>query len=456
MRLDVRTMSFWDTLRFHGFVTTPNFLLGLVAPNRAFVSLLSRWDVGRFAMRFLGDLRQKYACDHLRLWFPFTKTLLVLSGESGDALLDSDKNAADPVLKKLALSRFVPEALVISSGDEWTDRRRFNEKVLDFGKLHRHHEAFKDIVFREVDQLTAARSGELRWADFQMLGQRISHQVILGAGQIDSEMAAQLAHMVRRSNWNLRHRRYFSRFYERLERYLARHRAFHKDSNQGRGANGDPVSTSCLLHESAKILEHGSATSSTRVPGQIGFWFFVLKDAIELHVARTLALIAAHSEVQHRVRDEIRSVPTLTARAIDDLHYLNACIEEQLRLWTPVPILLRRAVEPFSLRGEIPIEAEQQVLFHTGFYHRDPRVFGEVADKFSPASVTNAFPRVYFFSRHRQSCVGESLVRFLLKATLASLLARSRFELVGPKIGRDRIPYLYDHFKVELRALGDV
>jgi cytochrome P450 len=452
MAIAVRKMSWWDTLRFHGLVTTPNFLLGLVAPNRVFVSLLSRWDAGRFAMRFLSDLRQKYECDHLRLWFPFTMTLLVLSRESGDAILDSHKNAADPPLKKLALSRFVPDALVISSGDEWSDRRPFNERVLDFGVLHRHSEAFKEIVFREVDQLTAARSGELRWADFQTLGQRISHQVILGSGQIESEMAVQLAHMVSRSNWSLRHRRYFAAFYEHIEHYLARHRAFYKDSNRG-----DPVPTSCLLHESATLLEHGSATSSTQVPTQIGFWFFVLKDAIELHVARTLALIAAHSEVQDRVREEIRKVPALTAQAINDFQYLNACIGEQLRLWTPVPILLRRAVEPFFLRGEIPIEAGQQILFHTGFYHRDPRVFGEVADKFSPDSVTNnAFPRVYFFSRHRQSCVGESLARFLLKATLASLLARFWFELVGPRIGRDRIPYLYDHFKVELRAHSDV
>jgi cytochrome P450 len=88
---------------------------------------------------------------------------------------------------------------------------------------------------------------------------------------------------------------------------------------------------------------------------------------------------------------------------------------------------------------------------HTGFYHRDSQVFGEVADRFSPGAVTSAFPPVYYFSGHRQSCVGEFLARFLLKATLASLLARFRFELVAPRIVPARIPYLYDHFKIELR-----
>ena len=463
MGIDVRKISLWDTLRLQLLVVVPAFLWGLVAPNRFFVPYLSRWNAGRCTMRFLSDLRHKYRCDHLWTWFPswawflFERTLLVLNQKSMDAVLRYDENAADPTLKKRALSRFVPDALVISSGAEWSGRRRFNESVLDFPQPHRHRDAFRDIAFREVAQLTAGRAGALRWADFEALGQRISHQVLLGSGQIKPEMAMQLAHLVRRSNWLFlpTHRRYFLAFYEQIERYLARHRAFYRASHRGPHANDEPVPTSCLMHESAVLLEQGSATSSTEVPRQIGFWFFVLKDIVELHVARTLALIAAHSEVQDRVRQEIRKSPSLTAQDIHGFRYLDACIGEQLRLWTPIPILLRRAVKPFSLLGEIPMEAEQQILMHTGFYHRDSRVFGEVADKFSPGSVTNAFPPVYYFSAHVRSCVGEFLARFLLKAALVALLAESRFELVAPRIRPGQIPYLYDHFKIELRALSD-
>ena len=188
------------------------------------------------------------------------------------------------------------------------------------------------------------------------------------------------------------------------------------------------------------------------MPRQIGFWFFVLKDAVELHVARTLALIAAHPDIQDRVREEIRRAPALSAQEIDGYRYLETCIEEQLRLWTPVPILLRRAVKPFSLPGDISIAADEQILIHAGAYHRDARVFGEIANQFAPDSVNNTDPPVYFFSAHVQSCAGESLARFLLKATLASLLARFRFELVAPGIRPGQIPYLYDHFKIAIRA----
>src|SRR5206468_429282 len=125
-----------------------------------------------------------------------------------------------------------------SSGDEWRDRRHFNEQALDSReKLHRHHDAFKEIVSREVDQLTGQRSGELRWVDFQSLGERISHQVILGTGQVRPEMTMQLARMVRRSNLLLRHGPCFSAFYQQIERYLTRK---------------EPAGlTACLMHESS-------------------------------------------------------------------------------------------------------------------------------------------------------------------------------------------------------------
>jgi cytochrome P450 len=390
-------------------------------------------------MRFFRDLRDKYRCDHLWVWFPFGRTLLVFSPETIEAVLVSDANAADPFLKRHALSRFIPDALVISSGEEWRERRRFNEQALDTGTLHRHHDAFLKIAVQEAERLTE-RPTELRWPDFQSLGLRISHQIILGTGQLRPDMAEQLACMVGRSNLMLRDGSAFSAFYKSMESYLT-----------GQAQLG---AAACLMQRSSDLRD-GGAPELTRVPTQIGFWFFVLKDALELHVARTLALIAAHPEVQARVRAEIRAAGSLTADAIGGLGYLQACIAEQLRLWTPVPILLRRALRSFALRDGIAIEAERKILIHAGFYHRDPGVFGGRANSFAPDAVRDGSPAVYFFSAHRQECAGRSLVTFVLEATLASLLRRFRFELGGPAIEPGRIPYLYDHFNLGLRAIPD-
>lgn len=446
--------SGWDTVRLQFFLGILTALGGLVAPNRLFVPWLSRWDAARSTLGFLGELREKYRADHLWVWFPFGRTLLVLNRESMDALLASDKNAADPAIKKFPLSRFVPDALVISSGDEWLDRRPFNESALGFGKLHGHGDAFAEIISREVDRLYAGPGRQWSWRDFQTLGERISHQVLLGAGEIHHGLSEDLARMVGCGNWFYRPRRSFSAFYGALERDLARHRALLRSPGGGGRPEEERVPADCLMHDSAALLEGGRASPLTQVPSQIGFWLFVLKDAVELHVARTLALIAVHPEAQERVRAEIRNASPLTAKAIDGLSFLEACLREQLRLWTPVPMLLRRAVEPFSLPGGIRVEAGQQILIHAGFYHRDARVFGAMADRFSPEAAEKGMAPVYVFSDGRQSCAGQFLARFVLKATLASMLARSRVELVGPALEPGRIPCSYDHFKTVLRPVA--
>src|SRR5437763_13006634 len=105
MGTEIQKISWWDSLRLQLYLTLPAFLLGLVVPNRAFLSLVAKRGGGRQTMRFFRDLRDKYGCDHLWLWFPLRRTLLVFAPATIEAVLVSDDNAPDPVLKKRALSR---------------------------------------------------------------------------------------------------------------------------------------------------------------------------------------------------------------------------------------------------------------------------------------------------------------------------------------------------------------
>jgi cytochrome P450 len=437
---DAKALSLWDTLRFQLYVTIPAFLLGVVVPNRWFLSRFARSHVARRWNRFVRTLRVKYRSNLLWLWFPARRTLLVLAPATIDAVLASSDNAPDPALKRRAISRFAPGSLVMSGDGARGGRRTFNTSALDLGRLHRDADTFARIAASEARRTLEKGNAALRWSDFESLAKRVSHQIILGVDRIDDVLAEDLARMLRRANLLLRDESSFQAFHARVDALLRRDES----------ARIAP----CLL-DTARGLADGGASQSTCVTSQIAFWFFVLKDAVELHVPRTLALIAAHPNAQTKVRSEIRDAGELTAQAIDRLRYLEACVIEQLRLWTPVPMLLRRAVRRCVVGGET-VEAEQQLLIHAGFYHRDRRVFGRVAHAFAPDEVSaGALPPVYMFSAHGRGCAGQSLVTFVLKSTLASMLARFRFELVRPAIEPGRIPYLYDHFDIELRPVAD-
>jgi len=434
-----------DTLRFHIGVTTPALLWGLIAPNRWFVPLLSWLNAGRCVAGTLNALREKHG-DRFWVRFPFrlaALTLVALDPDSMHELLHSTKSQSDPKLKKKALSKFIPDALTISAEPEWNDRREFNTEVLDTGHVHRYGDSFKDIAYAEVGRVSKSSPFELQWPEFQSLALRISQQVILGSGVLEPGLAQQVARMIFRGNWLLpKNQSAFSDFYESLGKHLERHRVAVAASNP------------CLMHDSAERLVRGAATHVTCVPRQIAFWVFVLKDALELHVSRTLALIAVHPEVQERLQQEVRAARPMTAQKVDGLHLLDACVREQLRLWTPVPMLGHRAVQRFDLNGE-RIEPGREILIFTARYHRDPQVFGDIADRFSPDAARDGLPPVYFFSQGRQACAGQDLAKFMIKATLAALLAKCRADLIGPRVDPARIPYLYNHFKIKLRMTPD-
>jgi cytochrome P450 len=431
-----RALSLWDILRFQLYVSVPTFLLGVVVANRWFLSRFARRNTASRLHRFLRELRAKYRSDLLWVRFPLRRTLLVLGPAAIDAVLASRDNAPDPELKKRAVSRFAPGSLVISADATHGGRRAFNTNALDLGRLPHDADDFARLIASEAARTLDGRADTLRWDDFESLGKRISHQVILGAGRVDERLSVHLARMLRRANLLLRDEASFRAFHDAVDADIA-----------GDSARSRP----CLLNAATRALSDGSASRDTCVTSQVAFWFFVLKDAVELHVPRTLALLAAHPDAQAKARHYIRQAGELTPQAIDGLRYLEACIAEQLRLWTPVPLLLRRATRQCSVAGAT-LDAEQQLLIHAGFYHRDRRVFGRAADAFAPdEAAAHALPPVYIFSAHQRSCAGESLVRFVLKSTLASMLARCRFELLRPAIAPGRIPDLYDHFAIELR-----
>ncbi|HEX6020165.1 MAG TPA: cytochrome P450 [Burkholderiaceae bacterium] len=433
-----RAISWWDTLRLQLYVALPVTLWGVVAPRRWGVMLVVWLDWGRRTRSFLAALRERYGCDTLRVWFPFSwhRTWLVLDPPGIDALLAGEANQADPWLKKRALSRFVPDGVIVSSGKAWRERRTFNEAVLALGQPHPQRERFARIAAAEVDLLLADGRDVLVWADFQRLAERIAHQVLLGAGCVAPQASGQLARLAGCANWLLRHGPAFRALHAWLGRELA----------SRSGDAGDAGAAQCPVGDAARLARRSAADLG--VSSQVGFWFFVLKDAIELHVARTLALLAVHPVEQQRARVLAADLPA--PEAIESLYFLDACLLEQLRLWTPVPLLLRRATQGFVLRDAIEVPAQRQLLVHAAFHHRDARQFGARADRFMPDAVASG-PPLLVFSRHRQSCAGETLVRFVLVAVLAALLARARFTLLRPTLQAADLPLQIDHFALRLQ-----
>ena len=80
--------------------------------------------------------------------------------------------AADPESKRKGMAAFQPDALTISRGDLWRNRRRFAEAVLDTGApLHRLAPVLLGLAGDEAARL--AQRGTVRWSDVNSAFQRL-------------------------------------------------------------------------------------------------------------------------------------------------------------------------------------------------------------------------------------------------------------------------------------------
>ncbi len=424
-------VSLLDDLLFNAGFLVPTALQGTFTRRRWATAVLTRLSLDPAAQRSVRRLRRRgdgYFWIHLGR----TPALLVLDARGVARVLDeSPLEFADGQVKRSGMSWFQPDAVAISRGEQWRDRRRFNEAVLATGRIHPDASEFVAAVVEEVERARRIDGDPDRWEWFEALFHRISMTVVLGPDTAgDGAVRCQLDALLREANrpaaLRPRRSRHFAPLYDRLRSYLAEAR------EPGLAARCGQV----------------PATAQTRVEGQLPHWLFASAETLAVNTIRALALITAHTEVETRVRAEIGRNHVSPA-GLAGCALLEGSLQEGMRLWPTTPILIREAVRPTFLGG-VQLAPGDQVVILTAFHARDREAYPD-ADRFRPDAWSHGSPSPLFlhFGGGAQVCPGRDLALLLAKTVLAMLLRSHRFRLVGPALDPERpLPHAYDHFSV--------
>ncbi|KAI0265982.1 high nitrogen upregulated cytochrome P450 monooxygenase 2 [Gloeopeniophorella convolvens] len=188
-------------------------------------------------------------------------------------------------------------------------------------------------------------------------------------------------------------------------------------------AEADRPPLSKVIQQGFLAIVAGSDTTSTTMTAVI---YYLIK----------------HPTAYARLLKEIdEALPTggesLDATHLSGLQWLNACINESLRLQPAVPSGSQRSVSlgkgPW-ISGTHVVPEQTQIAIHTYSVHRDPRNFYS-PDAFKPerwlsgGSSDGAHnPTAFFpFSFGPASCVGKNLAWMEMRMVICSLLRRFRF-----------------------------
>ena len=422
--------SLVESVRFVVAGLLPNLVRGLFSPRRGAMKVLTAIDADARAAAVLRGIRANHGGEGARilggrivtLWGPGAITEVL--DRSAD-VYDSGAGA-----KAKGMCHFQPDALTLSHGEEWKDRRAFAESVLATSEpLHPDAQRFLDVVADEVQQLPL--EDKLDWASFERLFDRITLRVIFGDdARDDQELTELLEKLMGEANRlvGLSENDAYYEFYGLIERKLR-----------------DPAPGTLIAH-----VADAPHSDRTRVAHQIPHWMFAMRDTLGSNTYRALALIVADDEVERRVREEITGGNLSDPSFVGGLDYLEGCLQEAMRLWPTVPLLARETTRETTLAGTKLDEGTQVMILNT-FNHRDTDQIPD-ANRLNPERWTNGNernPKFNHLSGGTQYCPGIPLVLLLGKAVIGRLLEAHRLRLEQPKIDASGdLPHMLDFYEV--------
>ena len=145
--------------------------------------------------------------------------------------------------------------------------------------------------------------------------------------------------------------------------------------------------------------------------------------------------LACHPEIQELLREEILSVTgeegEITHEHTTQMLYLNAVLQETLRMFPPAPRMNRECNEPLTLRG-IRFEEDDTIGVPIYAIHYDPQYYPEPEkfdpERFTPEARASRDPLTYLpFGYGPRNCIGMRLAEFEIRVVTATLLRKYRF-----------------------------
>jgi cytochrome P450 len=433
MALDFKHASLVDGVRFTAQIGVPSVVLGLFAKRELPTRVSSTLHGDQLGYQLVEGLVRRLGPDPFWIRVAKDEALLVHHPDDIKIVLGGSPEpfASDPDTKRKGMAAFQPNALTISRGDLWANRRRFAEAVLDTGSpLHRLAPQFVAAARDEAERL--AQGETVRWDDIHSAFQRLTRRVVLGEAAADDEaIHAELGDLMSAGNrMPGKPAAGYEPFVQRVQGYV--------DA-------AEPGSLCALVAEAP-------ADAETDPAGQLVHWLFAMGDTLPANLLRTLALLATHPDQLAELRGQLDGTDLSQPETIAEQNYLAGCIQEAMRLWPTTQLFGRVTTEDVRFPTGAKLPAGKQALIYNVFNHRN-RERIPYADRFAPEEWVDGDAAedwsFNFFSHGPQGCPGAGLAIFLGQAVLAELVATSSLELTGANLDPSgRLPHSLDIYGI--------
>ncbi|GMR46411.1 hypothetical protein PMAYCL1PPCAC_16606, partial [Pristionchus mayeri] len=395
-------------------------------------------------------LGQEMSC----IWILHRCFVTPFTGKAVKAILDSSEEITKGNDYDLLLP-WLGKGLLLNTGDSWRSRRRLLTPTFHFSQLDTYITAMNRHSKVFVDEILADRVGT-KFDIYPLI--KLCALDIICETAMGKELNAQhhpnqpyvraVQRMVSMTVDVLSKPILWSRFVRRLighdqeyMRYVDTARGFTQSVIEERRqalANGE-VEENKRAFLDMLLLQSGEHRLSTEdLKDEVETFMFEGHDTTASGLAWTVWCLACEPEHQQRAADEVRGVfkDDVDRHATRDdlaaMPYLDRCIKEAMRLFPPVPIVMRKLQNDFECGG-IMLPRGVTVSICPFAIHRNELNFENAQsfdpDRFLPERSVGRHAFDYIpFSAGPRNCIGQRFASHEEKVVMSWLLRRYRFE----------------------------
>jgi len=210
-----------------------------------------------------------------------------------------------------------------------------------------------------------------------------------------------------------------------------------------RRAAGESAAPDDLLHRlmDARDPETGQAMNDEQLIDNLLTFYLAGHETTARALTWTLFLLASSPQWASALEEEIERVTggaAVEAAHIEQLRLVQQVVKESMRIYPPVPMMSRQAIDDAVIDGQ-RIRAGTSVVIPIYAIHRHRKRWQE-PDAFDPTRFSPEreahIPRYQYmpFGAGPRICIGNAFAMIEATAILATLLRRARFALVpGPQ-----------------------
>lgn len=208
--------------------------------------------------------------------------------------------------------------------------------------------------------------------------------------------------------------------------------------------------TDMFSHFCRERNEAGEFYSEQEITDHMLFLLFAAHDTTTSALTMALQLLAGHQDWQAQLRGALQAIDTDTPsfeHLSNKIPLLDYTFKEVLRLYPPVPGVIRRTIQPCNIGGyEIPahtmVSTSISANHYLDEYWQNPLAFDPM--RFAPGREEHKQHKFLWapFGGGGHKCIGLHFADMLFKSFLFSLLKKYRVEYVDESQANGKILYV--------------